>query len=123
MTTHTLPLPYPRPPLNANQNHHWATKAATVKQLRRDSHLLALSGKLPRNNHHVTIQLHYQPNTNRRRDPANIWPTQKALIDGLVDYGLVPDDNQTHVQELSPHIHPVQKGQPPKLWLTITINH
>lgn len=34
----------------------------------------------------------------RRRDPNNWWPTIKALMDGLVDAGVWPDDDHTIIQ-------------------------
>lgn len=33
----------------------------------------------------------------RRRDPANWAPTAKAVVDGLVDAGLFPDDDYRYV--------------------------
>lgn len=33
----------------------------------------------------------------RRRDVANLYPTAKAIVDGLVDAGLLPDDNDQHL--------------------------
>lgn len=33
----------------------------------------------------------------RRRDVANLYPTAKAIVDGLVDAGLLPDDNDNHL--------------------------
>lgn len=34
----------------------------------------------------------------RRRDIHNYMPTLKALVDGLVDAGLLPDDDARHLQ-------------------------
>ena len=34
----------------------------------------------------------------RRRDLHNYMPTLKALVDGLVDAGLLPDDDSRHLQ-------------------------
>lgn len=44
---------------------------------------------------HVLGILH--PDRNDRRDPANWYPSFKAAIDGLVDAGLLEDDDHTHV--------------------------
>lgn len=35
--------------------------------------------------------------TNRRFDPPNAWPVVKAALDGLVDAGILPDDDHAHV--------------------------
>lgn len=34
---------------------------------------------------------------NRRRDPGNWYPTAKAIVDGLVDAGILIDDDHTKV--------------------------
>lgn len=41
-------------------------------------------------------------------------PTAKALLDGLVDYGLVPDDNARHVEGpyLAADVLPPVNGRP-----------
>lgn len=35
--------------------------------------------------------------TNHRREVNNLMPTSKAIVDGLVDAGVFPDDNDKHV--------------------------
>ena len=47
-------------------------------------------------------------------------PTQKALVDGIVDSGIVLDDTPQYVTETIPTIHPAIKGQDGKMWLEIT---
>jgi len=37
------------------------------------------------------------PGSNRRADPANLYPSFKAAVDGLVDAGLFEDDDHTRV--------------------------
>ena len=39
--------------------------------------------------------------TARRADPPNSAPTVKALLDGAVDAGLLPDDDHRHVPRTS----------------------
>lgn len=48
----------------------------------------------------VFIQIDLPVRTERRRDPSNWVPTTKALIDGLVMSGLLPDDNERVLVEL-----------------------
>lgn len=43
----------------------------------------------------------------RRRDPHNFMPTIKAAIDGLVDAGVLPDDDSTHLT-----VGKVEHGEP-----------
>nr|WP_119589804.1 hypothetical protein [Streptomyces scabiei] len=44
---------------------------------------------------HVLGVLH--PPTNGRRDPANWYPSFKAAVDGLVDAGVLEDDDHTRL--------------------------
>lgn len=38
----------------------------------------------------------------RRRDPHNYMPTLKAMVDGFVDAGVLPDDDKHHLQGPDP---------------------
>ena len=70
----------------------------------------------------VVIELRFA--SKHRRDPANWAPTAKAVVDGLVDSGVFPDDDHTHVigpdlrigpvvplasQGLVVHIYPLER--------------
>lgn len=113
-----LGLSFGSPPISANQRLHWAQKAKIVKQVRHESAMRARSaGWGPQQ--HITIHLTYQPRDNRRRDPSNLMPTQKALVDGLVDAGIVPDDTPEYVTETIPSILPAEKGAGGAMWLDI----
>lgn len=48
---------------------------------------------------HVTATIY--PPTRRHIDPPNLWPTVKALLDGLTDASWWEDDDFTHVVETS----------------------
>lgn len=108
MMQHTvkIPLPYTKPPMSANSRFaHWAVRAKQVRNIRQTAAVLALHHRLPKTASHMVVQLTYTPRDKRRRDPSNLMPTQKALIDGLVqDYGLLPDDCQEYVTERMPRI-------------------
>ena len=52
-----------------------------------------------------------------RYDPNNLWPTVKAVVDGLVDAGFLVDDDHKHV--IGPDMRHGGKG-PAALVLTIT---
>ena len=101
-----IPLPYTKPPMSANSRFsHWAVRAKQVREIRQTAALLARSKRLPKDADHLLVQLTYVPRDKRRRDPSNLMPTQKAIIDGLVqDYGLLPDDCQEYVTERMPRI-------------------
>lgn len=123
MTTHTLTLPWAAPPLSMNDRgaSHGAVfaKAREVTEIRNRVLLLAHAALLPKNVGHAVVELHYRPRDNRRRDTDNLTATAKPIYDGLVDYGLVPDDVPRHMAKNEPVIH--QRGQP-AMWLEITIS-
>lgn len=121
-----LDLPYTKPPLSLNGGVPTSTaamraKARQIRSVRSDGANLARHANLPRKVAHACVRLHYRPRDSQPRDPINLTPTQKALVDGLRDYGLVPDDDSRYVTDLMPAIHPAEKGQPGRLWLEITI--
>ncbi|QHB37290.1 RusA-like resolvase [Gordonia phage Gudmit] len=125
---HVLELPYSKPPLTLNPRGVGMTRGAAfararlIRDVRADAHRLALGGRLPRKVAHVRVQLHYRPRDNRHRDPINLTATQKALVDGLRDYGLVADDDSRYVTDLMPIIHRAEKGQPGRMWLELDID-
>lgn len=97
-----LTFPWERPPLNANQRLHWAKKASLTKNIRESARLWAR--KLPKAQEHITVQLVWVVTDRRRRDSDNIYPTFKAMCDGLVDAGIVPDDTPEYMTKLAPII-------------------
>jgi crossover junction endodeoxyribonuclease RusA len=80
--------------ISANDRLHWAEKARRTRVLRAHAHMLALNTD-PLGTSHVAAFIGYP--RNGRADPANAAPTCKALIDGLVDAGVWPDDDSTYV--------------------------
>jgi hypothetical protein len=57
---------------------------------------------------HIIGVLH--PKDRQRRDPANWYPSFKACIDGLVDQGVLDDDDHTRVVGPDMRIGPVVEG-------------
>lgn len=43
------------------------------------------------------VLIYYRFPNNIRREVNNLMPTSKAIVDGLVDAGVFPDDNDKHV--------------------------
>lgn len=107
-----MEMPWPKPPLNANQRLHWAAAARLKREVRAAGALIARSVGLPRGLRRVHVWIEVTPPDRRRRDPSNFMPTQKALLDGLVDYGLVPDDCPPYVQERVPVLLDPVPGRP-----------
>lgn len=116
-----IPLPYETPPLSANQRLHWRRRADITAQVRSDAHTLVRVAGAPRNCVHVAVSLHYAPARNGRRDADNLVPTLKALCDGLVDYGLVPDDTPQWMTKVMPVIEPKSTTGRGRMWLELTI--
>lgn len=80
--------------LTANDKHHWARKAALTKQLRGWGYLLGREGQGVARLHltRARVEFEFAYPDRRRRDRSNLAPTVKALMDGLIDAGLLPDD-------------------------------
>lgn len=104
--------------INANHRMHWAPKAALTNNWRARARALAQVHKLPlMTRAHITATVH--KTTGRSYDVANLYPTIKAVIDGLVtDYGLLPDDDNAHLT--GPDMRAGEKRDQACIVLTIT---
>jgi crossover junction endodeoxyribonuclease RusA len=111
VTQYEIVLPYTKPPLSLNQRLHWAVKAKLVKEVRTATAQLAKQAKIPPLEA-VEITLIYTPKTARKRDTDNLFATLKPAVDGLVDAGVIADDNTEIVTKLSVLIAPVSKTAP-----------
>lgn len=120
MTVYELDLPWTSPPLSLNHRRHWRAHARKAAELRETAHVLAkkhrlhIGGPYP----HVEVTLHYVPRDRRTRDSENPIPTLKACCDGLVDAGVVEDDDPTHMTKHMPVIHD-PSGLNARLWLAV----
>lgn len=111
-----LELPYQSPPLNLNHRHNRYRHAALVKQLRHDAWALARQARI---GHHdrVEVALHWRPGRRGTYDEDNPAETLKACADGIVDAGVVSDDDWTRMVKRVV-IHDPRK--PARLWLVVT---
>jgi Endodeoxyribonuclease RusA. len=91
-------IPAPVQFLNANDRLSWQKRARLTKQWREAAIVWARHDKLPKNLGPIKVDAHLHFTQTRRRDAANWSPTVKACIDGLVDYGLIADDDDSHLQ-------------------------
>ena len=103
--------------INLNQRMHWAEKARLTREWRLTANVAARNAELPKDAQRVHIVAHVVKSTNRQYDVHNLMPTLKACVDGLVDYGLIPDDTNDHLT--GPDLRQGGKGQP-AIILTIT---
>lgn len=118
----TITLPAGLTLINSNQRLHYRQKAERTARIRtaameavtEDRTLMAAlatakPGPLMHRAHILGV---VHPISRRRADPANLYPSFKAAVDGLVDAGVLEDDDHTHV--LGPDMrlgHVVRGGQ------------
>lgn len=95
-TTYVVALPAGMKLLNANDRVHWRTRARITKALREAAEESALAAHIPPQER-ITIQAVLHPHDKRRRDAHNWYPSFKAAIDGVVDAGVIPDDDGKHL--------------------------
>jgi crossover junction endodeoxyribonuclease RusA len=88
---YVLDVPRPDEWISANERTHWAVKARKTKIWR--ARFAAEAQHLPHMSRiHILAEIR-NAGHNRRRDATNLAPTVKAAVDGLVDAGVIPDDN------------------------------
>lgn len=88
----TVTIPAPAPWLSANQRRDLRRQTPDRRAWRDAGAVCAQAAHLPKLQRvHLLATLRFS--SNRNRDVHNYYPTLKALVDGLVDYGLVPDDS------------------------------
>jgi Holliday junction resolvase RusA-like endonuclease len=82
--------------ISANDRLHWRKRAELTKAWRDAALVHALSKSVgPFDRAHITVAIRFA--TNHRRDVGNYYPTAKAIVDGLVDAGLLEDDDDTRI--------------------------
>ena len=92
----TVTIPAPGAWLNANGRRDRRYLVSTIKAWRDAAHVHARAAKLPKLAR-VHIVAHLRFTDRRARDVHNYFPTIKAVVDGLVDHGLIPDDRDEHL--------------------------
>ena len=97
--------------MSLNDREHFRPKARRVAAWRataRDAALAAFPGRGPagRRQGPSIVVLELPVRDSRRRDPANYTPCTKAIVDGLVDAGLWPDDTPQWVTTIEPVLRP-----------------
>ncbi|WP_020116773.1 hypothetical protein [Streptomyces canus] len=116
----TLDLPPGLKLMSANQRIHHRVRADLTSRLRSAAHTAcsenehmraALAAATPDyvlERAYILGVLH--PGSRRRIDPANFYPSFKAAVDGLVDAGVLEDDDHTRLVGPDMRIGPVVKG-------------
>lgn len=92
--------------VNSNDRFHPQVKAKMIKRIRNFAYWHTLMTKdkeraafSPSNPCEVTVTI-YSP-TKSRLDPPNLYPTVKAIIDGMTDAGIWVDDNHKVIKKMS----------------------
>lgn len=112
----TLVIPAPCEWINSNDRTHYQTRAKLTKAWRTAAYIASRNARIPPFTTPVHVLAHIQKPRGGRWDPANWYPTAKACVDGLVDAGILEDDDHTRVQ--GPDMRRAGKG-PNQLTLTI----
>lgn len=95
-TTYVVALPAGMKLLNANDRIHWRTRGRLTKALREAAAKSARDAHIPPMEQ-IRIKAVLHPHDKRRRDPHNWYPSYKAAIDGIVDAGVISDDDGKHL--------------------------
>jgi hypothetical protein len=103
-------IPAPCEFLNANRDSggHWASKAKKIRAWRRAGRIAATYAQLPVDLGRVQVDCYVVKPIQNNYDPANWANTAKACLDGMVDYGMVTDDNRHYVT--GPFMHEGGRG-------------
>lgn len=124
----------PAPYLNANDREHWRPRSERIKTWR--AHVAQAAARLDPaiTSWPVDVFFRFDVPDKRRRDPANLAPTCKVLVDSLgpgrtytskgrlahaPGAGWWPDDTPEYVRTHEPELRPV--GRRTGLTVTITI--
>lgn len=103
--------------LSMNDRRHFMAHAKAVKRWRSDARILATALRIPQlESVHIRAEI-YKPKAGRY-DPHNLFPTLKSIIDGVVDAGVVADDDHRHLTTTLAH-GGVDKSQPPHIMIRI----
>lgn len=106
------------PMLNANDRDHWRVTSPIRKNWREKGELLGIKARVKDLGwQHAQIDAYIHRPISSRSDAGNFYPTVKPIIDGLIDAGLLPDDNDDHLA--GPFLHKGEKG-PYAVTLVIT---
>jgi hypothetical protein len=104
------------PFLNSNDRDHFRVTSPITKAWRKESFNAAAVAGLPLDLPRIRIDAAINKQRAGRYDAMNYYPTVKAIVDGLIDYGICADDSNQYVT--GPFITAGNKG-PNAVTLTI----
>lgn len=91
--------------MNANERLPWPVRARRTRELRAAGYWLARAARVPSVDRIRVVGV-VRPPDRRRRDPHNWYASLKAVIDGVVDAGVIVDDDASHLVEVAMRIGP-----------------
>lgn len=95
-TSYRLEIPASAGWITLNQRLHWSERRRLTAHYRQLGQAAAINYEVPRLElAYIVCELRFRDR--RRRDPGNWAPTAKAVVDGLVDAGVLPDDDHGHM--------------------------
>jgi crossover junction endodeoxyribonuclease RusA len=91
-----IELPLPPRDLHPNARVHWAAKARRVKAYRYRAYLAGCVQRVGQRHAWAAAEVHttFHVPDRRRRDPDGLMASLKAAWDGLVDAGILADDDR-----------------------------
>ena len=111
----------PVPLMTANQRGNWAVKARATRAWRTAARVAGERVKADRfregDHVHITATIHRSHNRGRY-DALNYAPTVKAIVDGIVDAGLIADDSNRYVT--GPDLRPGEPREVAQVVLVLT---
>lgn len=119
--THTVPLPWTKPPLTQNglRRMHHMTEARAKADAAMQARAAIRQARVPFHPG-ANVVLHWRMANRRRCDGDGAAPTLKVCLDALVKEGVLHDDSWVEVPHSGVTCHPPVKGQPGALWLEIS---
>jgi len=107
--TWTLVPEWDHPLDSMNARPHWAVRAKSTARTREWAMNAATEALIPPLEHGI-VEMVWTVPTKTRRDEENPMYDYKAICDGLVDAGVLPDDIPKYMTKLMPVIEYI-KGQ------------
>lgn len=106
----------PEARMSMNHRLHWRAQRRIARGWRQAAHVHALAqlgaGPAARRRPACFVRVSFPvDDPGRRRDPHNLAPTVKAIVDGLVDAGVWSDDDEQWVTVLDPRFYKPDHGR------------
>lgn len=102
--------------INANARMHWAPKANLSRAWRQAAYFVGRNSKTQFSQQVDVVAVVHKRKASTRWDPHNLMPTVKPAIDGLVEAGVLIDDDTKAVRRVS-----IEAGSPDKIRPGLTL--